>query len=64
MFQLATDAVWRNRLESINSEVEHIRLPNSVDGVDQDEEWCEVVVNGCPQLRYQLTQAYFARQRP
>ena len=46
MSLLATDAVWRNRLELIDSEVEDIRLPNSVNGVDQDEEWCEVVVNG------------------
>jgi SAM-dependent methyltransferase len=43
---LATDAVWRNRFEKIDSEVEDIRLPATADGVDQDEEWCEVVVDG------------------
>jgi SAM-dependent methyltransferase len=43
---LATDVVWQNRLERIDSNVEHIRLPDAVDGVDQDEEWCEIVVNG------------------
>ena len=46
MQELATDVVWQNRLERIDSEVEEIRLPDAVDGVDQDEEWCEIVVNG------------------
>ena len=41
---LATDVVWQNRLERIDSKVEEIRLPDAVDGVDQDEEWCEIVV--------------------
>ncbi len=43
---LATDVVWQNRLERIDSKVEDIRFPDAVDGVDQDEEWCEIVVNG------------------
>lgn len=43
---LATDVIWRNRLEQIESEVEDIHLPDAVDGVDQDEEWCEIVVQG------------------
>ena len=43
---LATDVVWQTRLERIDSEVEDIRLPNAVDGVDQDEEWCDIVVKG------------------
>ncbi len=46
MQELATDVVWQNRLERIDSEVEDIRLPDAVDGVDQDEEWCEIVVKG------------------
>ena len=46
MQELATDVVWQDRLERIDSEVEEIRLPAAIDGVDQDEEWCEVVVKG------------------
>ena len=46
MLQLATDVVWRDRLERIDSEVEGIRIPEMVEGVDQDEEWCEVVASG------------------
>jgi SAM-dependent methyltransferase len=53
MQNLATDAVWRNRLESVDSEVEDIRLPESIDGVGQDEEWCEVVARGeCRRIRF------------
>ena len=44
--ELATDVIWQNRLERLDSEVEEIRLPDVVDGVDQDEEWCEIVVKG------------------
>ena len=43
---LATDTVWRNRVEDIDNDVEGIHLPRSVDDVDQNEEWCEVVVRG------------------
>lgn len=46
MSELATDVVWQNRLEQIDSDVEDIRFPESVGGVDQDEEWCEVSVGG------------------
>jgi len=46
MIGLATDVVWQNRLERIDGDVEDIRFPDSVDGVDQDEEWCEVQLNG------------------
>lgn len=46
MPELATDTVWRNRLQRIDSDVESILLPDQSDGVDQDEEWCEVVVRG------------------
>ena len=46
MQDLVTDVVWQNRLEQLDSEVEKIRIPDAVDGVDQDEEWCEVVVKG------------------
>ena len=45
MQALATDVIWQSRLERIDSEVEDVRLPEGVDGVEQDEEWCEVVVN-------------------
>ncbi len=46
MPELSTDAIWQNRLEQIHSEVDDIRLPDVVDGVEQDEEWCEIVLNG------------------
>lgn len=46
MQELATDLIWRNRFEQIENEVEDIRFPDNDDGVDQDEEWCEVVVKG------------------
>ena len=46
MQELATDGVWQNRLDRIDSEVEDIRFPDTVDSVDQDEEWCQIVVNG------------------
>ncbi|MFQ5982577.1 MAG: methyltransferase domain-containing protein [Woeseiaceae bacterium] len=46
MLGLATDVVWRNRLEQIDSELEDIHLPKTVDDIDQDEEWCEIVVRG------------------
>lgn len=46
MPELATDVVWRNRLQRIDSDVENLRFPNTADGVDQDEEWCEIVANG------------------
>ena len=53
MLQLANDTIWRDRLAKINScahdlfhPVDDIRLPQQITGVDQDEEWCEVVVDG------------------
>ena len=46
MLRLADDTTWRDRLEKIDSPVEGIRLPNASNGFDQDEEWCEVVVDG------------------
>lgn len=50
MAELTTDVVWKNRLEEIDSEVESIRLPTEIDGVGQDEEWCEVDVGGKKRL--------------
>lgn len=46
MLQLANDTTWRDRLEQIGSEVEAVHLPTPTDNVNQDEEWCDVVVNG------------------
>ena len=46
MTGFATDVVWQNRLERIDGDVEDIRFPDSIDSVDQDEEWCEVQLNG------------------
>jgi predicted TPR repeat methyltransferase len=44
--ELATDVIWQNRLEQIDSEVDDIRFIDTVNGVDQDEEWCEIVTRG------------------
>ena len=46
MQELATDVIWQNRLEQIDSEVDDIRFIDTVSGVDQDEEWCEIVARG------------------
>jgi hypothetical protein len=46
MQELATDVVWQKRLERIDGEVKYIHLPDAADGVDQDEEWCEITVKG------------------
>lgn len=49
MSRLATDKIWRKRLEEINPEFEAIQLPDKEqisDEIDQDSEWCEVVVDG------------------
>ena len=46
MLQLADDTTWRDRLEKMDSAIEGIRLPRAGDNVDQDEEWCEVVIDG------------------
>ena len=46
MTALATDVVWQDRLERIDCDFEDIRFPDSVNRVDQDEEWCEVQING------------------
>ena len=41
----ATEPRWVSRVEETASQVEEIRLP-SVDGLSQDREWCEAVMNG------------------
>ena len=49
MPELATDEVWINRLEQIETDVDGIHLPGFSDNcnvVDQDEEWCEIVIGG------------------
>jgi predicted TPR repeat methyltransferase len=43
---LASDKIWRKRFEDIDSDVERIRFPDMEDDFDQDEEWCEAVVDG------------------
>lgn len=43
---IANEVVWRNRLEDIESDIDDILLPNTEKGVEQDEEWCEIVVAG------------------
>ncbi len=47
MTALATETVWRERLDRIPNAVDAIHLPDAVgDDIDQDREWCEVVVEG------------------
>jgi len=49
MTTLASDRIWRKRLDEIDTIVEDIRFPDVDDAnskIDQDEEWCEVVVDG------------------
>lgn len=46
MPRLATDVVWRNRLENIDSDVDDILWPDTGEDVGQDEEWCEVILQG------------------
>jgi len=44
--ELATDVIWQNRLEQIDSEVDDIRFIDTINGVEQDEERCEIVARG------------------
>lgn len=49
MTVLASDTVWRNRLNEISNHVEQIHLPGQNGNhrrVDQDQEWCEVITEG------------------
>jgi SAM-dependent methyltransferase len=46
MQELTSNEIWQDRLEQIACDVEDIRLPEAADGVDQDEEWCEIVSKG------------------
>lgn len=49
MSSLATDTVWRERLSTIPTLVEDIRLPDvdaSAGQVEQSSEWCEVQIDG------------------
>ena len=48
MLRLVDETIWRDRLEDMNSPVDEIRFPKQGNDVDQDEEWCEVVINGEP----------------
>lgn len=43
---LASDTVWRRRYEQIDSDVDEIRFPRVDTRIDQDAEWCEVVIDG------------------
>ena len=43
---LASDTVWRRRYEQIDSDVDEIRFPRVDTGIDQDAEWCKVIVDG------------------
>lgn len=44
MTGLATEDIWRSRLDEISSPVEDIKLSDSDN--DQDAEWCDVLING------------------
>ena len=46
MHKLCTAEVWKKRLEQIENKIDDIEFPGVGSGVDQDEEWCEVVVEG------------------
>lgn len=43
---LATNKVWKKRFEEIENEFDEIRMPEIEDQVSQDEEWCEIVLDG------------------
>jgi len=49
MRELATDIVWRKRVERIPREFDEVRFPRHFDEIQQDEEWCELVRNGTTQ---------------
>ena len=46
MTALASDSVWRKRYSTIDSAVQDIILPDAkvVNGIAQDQEWCDVLV--------------------
>ena len=49
MSSKSTTPQWRQRLDRIDSPVESIRFPELKEvTLDQDEEWCEVVIDGKP----------------
>ena len=56
MNKLATHNVWTQRLQQIDTPVQEIRFPaasHETRRLDQDEEWCEAVIDGEPQrLRF------------
>ena len=47
MTALTSDSVWRKRYSTIRSEVQDIILPDPrvVNGVSQDQEWCDVLIH-------------------
>lgn len=49
MNSLSNNKVWKDRLNKIKTEVEEIHIPefsHNQNSISQDEEWCEVYVNG------------------
>ena len=49
MNSLSSDKVWKARLKTIKPEIKEIRIPKfntKQNNISQDEEWCEVCVNG------------------
>lgn len=43
---LASQQVWRKRMEEIDDTVQDLLMPTDIDGdTDQDQEWCEVVID-------------------
>lgn len=46
MSTLATNSVWKNRFESIDKEFDKVRMPDVDERLEQDEEWCELTING------------------
>ncbi|MEJ2553915.1 MAG: class I SAM-dependent methyltransferase [Gammaproteobacteria bacterium] len=43
---LASQQVWRKRMEDIDDTVQDLLMPTDIDGdTDQDQEWCEIVID-------------------
>ena len=46
---LASQQVWRKRMEDIDDTVQDLHIPKNIDDdTDQDQEWCEVVIDDKP----------------
>lgn len=46
MSTLASNSVWKERYENIEREFDKVRMPDVDERLEQDEEWCEVTIEG------------------